>query len=194
MTNRQFTLGLEDAASPPSAGSMLTIGHSTRPIEAFVALLAAHAVTLVADVRAAPYSRRHPQFSRETLARSLAQAGIGYAHLPQLGGRREGAADSPNRAIGEPGFRAYADHMASAEFAAGLAALAKLVEAPGARVAMMCAEADPAHCHRGFVADALALGGRTVAHIRDASPPEPHRPRAAARLREGFVSYPLLTF
>ncbi len=190
----QLEFGLDPPPPRADAPTLLTIGHSTRPIEAFVALLAAHAVTLVADVRAAPYSRRHPQFSRETLARSLAQAGLGYAHLPQLGGRREGAADSPNRAIGEPGFRAYADHMASAEFAAGIAALVDLAEAPGARVAMMCAEADPAHCHRGFVADALALGGRAVAHIRDAGPPEPHRPRAAARLREGFVSYPLLTF
>ena len=141
--DRQLSFGLEAARAEASGPRILTIGHSTRPIEAFVALLGAHAVTLVADVRAMPYSRRHPQFGREALARALAASGIGYAHLPALGGKREGRADSPNRAIGEAGFRAYADHMASGEFAAGLAALATLADAPDARVAMMCAEADP---------------------------------------------------
>ena len=192
--DRQLSFGLEAARAEASGPRILTIGHSTRPIEAFVALLGAHAVTLVADVRAMPYSRRHPQFGREALARALAASGIGYAHLPALGGKREGRADSPNRAIGEAGFRAYADHMASGEFAAGLAALATLADAPDARVAMMCAEADPGHCHRGYIADALTLGGRAVAHIRDEGPAEPHRARATARLRAGIVEYPLLTF
>jgi uncharacterized protein (DUF488 family) len=55
---------------------------------------------------------------------------------------------------------------------------------------MMCAEADPAHCHRSFVADALALAGRAVGHIRSDAPPEPHVARPAARLADGVVSYP----
>src|SRR5262249_50836513 len=76
------------------------------------------------------------------------------------------------------------------EFARGLAALAGLADAPGARVAMMCAEGDPAHCHRSFVADALALGGRAVGHIRTASAPEPHVARPAAPLAGRVVRYP----
>ena len=184
----QLELDVDIRPPAPSGEAILTIGHSTRTIEAFVALLRAHGVTRLVDVRSTPYSRRHPQFGRERLARSLADSGIGYAHLPPLGGRREGRADSPNRAIRDAGFRAYADHMASAEFARGLAAL--LDEAKGARVAMMCAEGDPAQCHRSFVADALTLAGRAVAHIRDENPPTPHQIRPAARLAAGVVTYP----
>lgn len=179
--------------APPSRGAgapVLTIGHSTRPIEAFVALLRAHGVTTLADVRSMPWSRRHPQFGRDRLAHSLAEAGIGYVHLPALGGKREPRASSSNEAIRDPGFRAYADHMATPEFAGGIAELVRLADAPGARVAMMCAEADPAHCHRSFVADALALAGRAVGHIRSDAPPEPHVARPAARLADGVVRYP----
>ena len=104
---KQLSLGIDDRATRASAGApVLTVGHSTRPIEAFVGLLRAHGVTLLADVRSTPYSRRHPQFGRERLARSLADAGIGYAHLPALGGKRAAVAASTNLAIRDPGFRA----------------------------------------------------------------------------------------
>ena len=186
----QLNLAIDAPPTRGAGASILTIGHSTRPIGDFVALLRAHGVTTLADVRSMPYSRRHPQFGRERLARSLAESGIGYVHFPALGGKREAGAGSSNQAIRDPGFRAYADHMATPEFGGGIAELARLADAPGARVAMMCAEADPAHCHRSFVADALALAGRAVGHIRSDAPPEPHVARPAARLVDGVVRYP----
>src|SRR5262245_53866738 len=78
----QMELGFNPSAVRPAPGAplVLTVGHSSRPIEAFVELLRAHAVRLLVDVRAAPYSRRHPQFNREALSDSLMAQEIGYQH------------------------------------------------------------------------------------------------------------------
>src|SRR5215470_8814064 len=93
-----------------------TVGHSTRALADFLALLAAHGIAGIADVRRFPASRRHPQFGREALARALAAVDVHYAWFPELGGRRTPRADSPHVAWREPGFRGYADHMETAEF------------------------------------------------------------------------------
>ena len=85
-----------------------TIGHSTHPLDAFVALLTRNGVTRIADVRRTPASRRHPQFNRETLGEDLARDGIDYRHLPALGGRRRARPDSPNGGWEHPAFRGYA--------------------------------------------------------------------------------------
>lgn len=148
-------------------GTLFTIGHSTRTLEAFLALLRAHRITLLADVRRMPQSRRHPHFSRQALARSLEAAGIGYRHCESLGGLREPASDSPNAALRHPAFRGYADHMATPEFAAALDELAALGR--GGRVAVMCAEANPRECHRLLLSDALVARGWRVEHILDAA-------------------------
>ncbi|HEX9882460.1 MAG TPA: DUF488 domain-containing protein, partial [Desulfobaccales bacterium] len=100
-------------AHPPL---LLTIGHSTRPLETFIGLLRNFAVTLVADVRTVPRSRHNPQFNRETLPQELAAAGIGYVHLPGLGGLRRARPDSPNQGWRSPGFRGFADYMQTPEF------------------------------------------------------------------------------
>src|SRR4051812_47534307 len=99
-----------------------TIGHSTRTIEEFVALLTEHGIELLVDVRRFPGSRRHPQFGSAALAASLAGEGIAYAHAEALGGRRsaEAGAASPNTAWRNDAFRAYADYMATPEFRAAL--------------------------------------------------------------------------
>jgi uncharacterized protein (DUF488 family) len=140
-----------------------TVGHSTLPLDAFLALLGGHGIAVVADVRQYPASRRHPHFARAALEPALAAAGLGYAWLPALGGRRRAAPGSPHVAWRNPGFRAYADHMETAEFRAGLDALLALArERP---VAVMCAEAVPWRCHRQLVSDALLVRGVTVRHI-----------------------------
>ena len=165
-----------------------TVGHSTLPLDAFLALLDAHAVAAVADVRSFPASRRHPHFAREALAAALAPAGLAYAWLPGLGGRRRGGAGSPHVAWRSPSFRAYADHMETAEFAAELARLLALAAAR--RTAVMCAEAVPWRCHRQLVADALVARAIDVRHvISAAAPPEPHRLTAFARLEGERVVY-----
>jgi uncharacterized protein (DUF488 family) len=166
---------------------LLTIGHSNRTLAAFLGLLAAHRVQAIADVRRHPASRRHPHFSGVALARSLAEAGIDHVHIPELGGMREPLADSPHTALADGPFRGYADHMASAEFAHGLARLERL--AAERTTAAMCAEADPAHCHRSLLADTLLARGHTVAHIVDPGPPRPHRLHAGARAEGGAVIY-----
>ena len=140
-----------------------TIGHSTHAIDAFVALLRGAGVHAVADVRRFPGSRRNPQFAREALADGLAAHGIGYVHLEALGGRRSVVAGSPNEGWENAAFRGYADHMASAAFAVGLAELETL--AATEPTAVMCAEALWWQCHRRLVADALLARGWGVDHI-----------------------------
>src|SRR5437762_9706365 len=93
-----------------------TIGHSTRPVEDFIAALEGKGIRLLVDVRSFPGSKRYPQFNREALAKSLADAGIRYEHFPQLGGRRKSKPDSHNTAWRNASFRGYADHMETEEF------------------------------------------------------------------------------
>jgi uncharacterized protein (DUF488 family) len=137
--------------SPPQI--VLTVGHSNRPLEEFVRLLQAHGVTLVVDVRRMPGSRRNPQFGRDTLPPALQQAGIGYAHMPGLGGRRRRRPDSPNTGWANASFQGYADYMLTPEFETGLQELLEQVR--GQRAALMCAEAVPWRCHRSLIADVL---------------------------------------
>jgi len=126
-----------------------TIGHSTRSQGELIDLLRAHGVATLADVRRMPRSRRNPQFNEETLAEALPAAGIAYVHLPRLGGlRRSLGAASPNGGWRNASFRAYADYMQTADFAAGLDELRRWASA--GPVALMCAEAVPWRCHRSL--------------------------------------------
>ena len=144
--------------------TVYTIGHGNRAIGEFTGLLREAAIECLVDVRAYPASRRHPQFSREALEKSLAEAGIRYAwEGKSLGGRRKAAADSPHVALRSPGFRAYADHMETADFRAGLGRLLDL--AGTCRSAIMCAERLPWECHRNLVSDSLVARGIRVLHL-----------------------------
>ena len=110
---------------------LLTIGHSTLAADAFVAMLSAYRIELLADVRRFPASRRHPQFNREALAEMLASHGIAYHHFPELGGRREPRPGSSNTAWREAGFRGYADYMATADFDHGITRLLEAAKSNG---------------------------------------------------------------
>jgi uncharacterized protein (DUF488 family) len=167
---------------------VFTIGHSTRPLEAFVALLQAHGVAQLADVRTIPKSRRHPHFAQDALSRSLPAAGIRYRHFPGLGGLRKAAADSPNGGWRHAGFRGYADYMQTPAFAAALEELmAWSTEAP---TAIMCAEAVWWRCHRQLIADALVARGVEVRHITSARTAAAHALTSFARVDGERVSYP----
>jgi uncharacterized protein (DUF488 family) len=166
---------------------ILTVGHSNRDLQDLLELLRIHGVRALADVRRHPASRRHPHFSGPALERSLRDAGMDYIHVPELGGMREPRADSPHTALAEGAFRGYADHMATTAFARGVARL--LAFAAAKPTAAMCAEADPAHCHRSLLADALLARGHQVAHIVDPGPPHPHRLHARARNAGGMLVY-----
>jgi len=167
---------------------ILTVGHSNRTLEELLALLEAHEVAHVVDIRTIPRSRHNPQFDREQLARDLSRAGIGYTHVPALGGLRRARADSPNGGRHNASFRGFADQMLTPEFETGLAELAKLAAAR--RTAVMCAEAVPWRCHRSLVADALTVRGVHVEHILSRTRAQPHELTAFAVVQGTRVSYP----
>lgn len=170
-------------------GPIFTIGHSTRSLDELVALLRAHGVERVVDVRTVPRSRRHPHFWREALAESLPRNGIEYLHLRRLGGlRKPWKEGSPNGAWRNESFHGYADHMQTDEFAAALAELIEL--ARHGRVAVMCAEAVPWRCHRSLIADALVARGFEVRHILTARRADRHKPTPFARFEGTRVTYP----
>jgi uncharacterized protein (DUF488 family) len=175
--------------SPAPAPTIWTVGHSTRSLEDLIALLRAHRVDRVVDVRAYPGSRRHPHFGRDRLADALAAAGVEYLHLPELGGRREPRPDSGHTALVDPAFRGFADYMGTPPFEEALQRLLAL--AADRRAAILCAEADPRRCHRSLIADALVARGAAVAHIaRPDAAAAPHEWTPGARAKNGRVRYP----
>ena len=168
--------------------TIYSIGHSTRTGEAFIALLQGAGIRLLADVRAYPASKRHPQFGRAALEQALTAQGIRYLWLgAALGGHRQALPDSPNTGLG-PAWRGYADHMLGPRYAEGLRRLEEwaLTEP----VAMMCAERDPGDCHRSFISDSLLTRGWKVAHLIGAQEKREHHLHALARATETGLVYP----
>ena len=168
-----------------AAEAVYTIGHGNRPLDELVALLRGAAIRCLVDVRAFPGSRRHPHFGRHELERSLPAAGIEYVwEGASLGGRRRPRPDSAHVALRNASFRAYADHMETADFRDGVARL--LARAGEGRAAIMCAERLPWQCHRYMISDYLVAHGVEVRHVIDAKPPREHRVRDEAR-RDGDI-------
>lgn len=168
---------------------IFTVGHSTRSIEALIALLRAYGVKQLIDVRAFPRSRQNPQFNIDSLPLALQNAGISYMHLRELGGRRRAQPGSPNTGWRNASFRGYADYMQTPEFAASLERLidaAKLTPS-----AIMCAEAIPWRCHRSLIADALIVSGFRVEEIISETRSQPHKLTPFAKVRGSEITYPL---
>jgi uncharacterized protein (DUF488 family) len=174
--------------SPAPVNPVFTIGHSTRPIEDFIALLRAHNIQLLVDVRTVPRSRHNPQFNRDTLPDSLDLAHIKYLHLPELGGLRHARKDSTNTAWRNLSFRGFADYMETPEFEKGLSIL--IEESRSRPTAIMCAEAVPWRCHRSLIADALVARGVPVFEISSATRVQPHKITPFAQIEAKQVRYP----
>jgi uncharacterized protein (DUF488 family) len=173
----------------PDAPTILTVGHSNHEEQEFVELLRAAGVELIADVRRYPGSRRQPHFERTALAAVLLEAGIGYHWFGEaLGGRRKPAVDSPHAAWESDQFRGYADHLASEEFARGLAELEDIGRTK--RVAVMCAEAWWVRCHRRLIADALTARDWRVLHLESNGRLTRHELTEFAVVENGAVTYP----
>lgn len=173
---------------PEHKPHIYTVGHSNTPIDGFLHQLKAHGIRLLVDVRRYPSSKRYPQYNRPALAFALQQEGIAYIHEIELGGHREPKADSENGGLKNDGFRAYADHMTSAGF---LDAFARICGAARRLpLALMCAEADPEHCHRLYLSDRLTVEGFDVRHILKTSEVRAHRLNADARHVDGRLVYP----
>ncbi len=177
-----------DAAEDWAGVEVYTVGHSTRSLPDLIALLRQFGIAALADVRAFPRSRRNPQFNLEALTETLPAAGMAYAHLPRLGGRRRGRDDSPNDGWRNASFRAYADYMQTPDFAQGLRELRELGRA--GPVALMCAEAVPWRCHRSLIADALTIRGVAVREIVGPTRAEVHRLTPFARVDGLRITYP----
>jgi uncharacterized protein (DUF488 family) len=167
---------------------VFTVGHSTRALEDFLALLRAHGVRLLVDVRTVPRSRHNPQFNQDALRSALRRARIGYRHMKGLGGLRHPLKDSPNGAWRNASFRGFADYMQTEEFAENLERLIEL--ARKRQTAIMCAEAVPWRCHRSLIGDALLARRFRVEELSSLSSTRPHTLAPWARVRGKQVIYP----
>jgi uncharacterized protein (DUF488 family) len=169
---------------------VLTVGHSTRPIDAFLHLLDAHGIKRLVDVRTVPRSRHNPQFNKDSLPAALQRAGIAYTHMPALGGLRHPRRDSINLGWRNPGFRGFADYMQTPEFEHALSHLIAMAEKE--RACIMCAEAVPWRCHRSLIADALLVRGLQVEEISSVRRTQPHKLTSFANVFGTEVTYPTL--
>jgi uncharacterized protein (DUF488 family) len=170
--------------------TIFTIGHSNHPLERFVALLERHRISLLADIRRFPDSRKHPHFNRERLESSLRTEGIGYEWIEELGDRRSSAHDleSPNQGLRNESFCNYADYISTAAFQTGVEKLFALAEERA--VAIMCAEGLWWRCHRRLVSDDLVANGDAVEHVLPDGRTAAHVLTPEARAAAGRVTYP----
>ena len=168
-------------------GQIWTIGHSTRSLDEFLALLIKHNIRLLVDIRSFPGSRRYPHFNKENLSVSLPDNGIEYRHMVGLGGRRKPAKDSINTAWRHPSFRGYADYMQTDEFKNEIEILEGLADK--VRTAYMCSEAPWWKCHRSLVSDVLKVRGWEVYHIMEGGKLTEHPFTSPARTEQGKLFY-----
>ena len=167
---------------------VMTIGHSTHTLEEFIGLLQAHEATCIMDVRTIPRSRHNPQFNKDTLPQSLKEFGLGYVHMPGLGGLRHTKADSPNMGWRNASFRGFADYMQTPEFVQSLEELIRL--AGRERIVLMCAEAVPWRCHRSLIEDALLVRGIHCEDILSATHRTVHTLTPFAKVEGTTITYP----
>lgn len=171
-----------------SKARIWTVGHSSRTWTAFLALIRAHDIEAIVDVRRFPGSRRYPWFARDMMSGQLSSDGVDYLWLEALGGRRKAQPGSPNGAWRNAAFQGYADHMTSTVFQAGLSQVIDL----GTRkhTAVMCAEALWWQCHRRLIADLLSYRGHEVLHIMDEKTAQPHSIEPSAQAAGKNLVYP----
>jgi uncharacterized protein (DUF488 family) len=169
-------------------GAIFTLGHSTLPIERFMAVLQAYGIEQLADIRTIPRSRHNPQFNDTALANSLKAQHLDYLHMKALGGLRHPRKDSPNTGWRNESFRGFADYMQTEEFENALSALIRMGKAKC--VAIMCAEAVPWRCHRSLVADALSVRGVPIVEILSESNYRMHALTPFAKVDGERISYP----
>lgn len=164
-----------------------TIGHSTHPIEEFIAMLKSFQINLLVDIRSFPGSRHFPQFNKQNLAVSLPEHGIEYMHLVNLGGRRKTTPNSHNTAWRNVSFRGYADYMETDSFKEAAQELEILAREQN--VAIMCSEAVWWRCHRSLVSDYLKFNGWEVLHIMGINKAEEHPYTKPAVIEDNQLSY-----
>ena len=173
--------------NPASPGLVWTIGHSTRSLDEFIALLNSFSIQVLVDVRNFPGSRKFPHFNKEAMETSLPPHNIKYVHIKSLGGRRKGNPGSVNTGWRSLAFRAYADYMETPEFKDGVDELIRL--ASNYRTAYMCSEAVWWRCHRSLVSDYLKVRGWKVMHITAIGKATEHPYTQPAKIVNGTLNY-----
>jgi uncharacterized protein (DUF488 family) len=169
-------------------GAVFTLGHSTLPIERFIALLQIYGIERLVDIRTIPGSRHNPQFNEIALADRLTVEHFEYVHMKALGGLRRARKDSLNTGWRDGNFRGYADYMQSEAFQDALESLIHMSRQK--RVAIMCAEAVPWRCHRSLVADALNVHGVPAIEILSENSYRMHRLTPFALVQGLQITYP----
>ncbi len=169
---------------------MFTIGHSTRGFDEVLTMLRTNGVSVLVDVRSFPSSRAFPQWDQASIEAALPDH-VDYRWLPDLGGRRHTptGVQSPNGGWRVKAFQAYADHMGTEEFAAGLAELLRIAD--DAVPAIMCSEAVPWRCHRRLITDALVVAGVEVYDIMSLATTRRAELTPFAQVRDGAITYPV---
>jgi uncharacterized protein (DUF488 family) len=171
---------------------MMTIGHSTLPLEAFLRALKENGCSLLVDVRRYPGSRRYPYFGQKELFATLEKEAITAVWREGLGGRRPAHKNSINMGWRNEGFRGYADYMQTQEFADNIDWLMGQPQFDNAVI--MCAEAVPWRCHRSLISDAVLARGGVVEDIfvqpDGSSSRKPHSMTSFARVEDGSLFYP----
>lgn len=168
--------------------TLYTIGHSTRTLDELIEALHAHGIQTLVDIRAFPMSRRLPHFNRESMEKTLPEAGIRYVWMKALGGyRKKSREESPNVALRNASFRNYADYMLTEDFREAMGQLIELAEQ--SCTAYMCSERVYFRCHRMLVSDWLTAHGHEVFHIDATGPVRAHKLTPEARLVGDQVLY-----
>ena len=168
--------------------TIYAIGHSTRTVDDFIDILAAHGISLLVDIRTIPKSRHNPQFNEEALRKAVEHRGIAYRHCEELGGLRKAKKDSLNTGWKNASFRGFADYMQTREFASAIRRLMELGKSQ--RTAIMCAEGNPFRCHRSLVADALTVRKVRVFHISSKTSAREHTITPFAKVDGTKITYP----
>ena len=172
--------------------NMMTIGHSTLPIDSFLRALKENGCSLLVDVRRFPGSRRYPQYSQRQLFSALEGEGVQAVWREGLGGRRAPDKDSINTGWRNQSFRGYADYMQTRDFADQIDWLMDQQKLNS--IVIMCAEAVPWRCHRSLIGDAVLARGGAVEDIfvlpDGRSSCEPHSMTPFARVEDGRLFYP----
>ncbi len=173
--------------STTAKNSIYTIGHSTRTIEEFLALLLSFGIKVLADIRRLPGSRKYPQFDQDQLKKSLREKGIEYVYIEDLGGRRKLSSSAAKTAWRNKSFQAYAGYMETEAFEEG----AKVLKSYAAEqpTAMMCSEAVWWRCHRSMVSDYLKAKGWEVLHIMSEGKATEHPYTSPARIIGDRIFY-----
>ncbi|MFJ4044899.1 DUF488 family protein [Microbacterium sp. NPDC089987] len=172
---------------------ILTVGHSTHPLDEFTELLRAAEVGALIDVRRLPGSNRYPWFNADALAASLPEHGIRYLRIEQLGGRRNLQRQVPDEVNGvwrNRSFHNYADYALSGDFAEGIEQLLSVDDSVAGRAAVMCSEAVWWRCHRRIIADHLLARDIEVGHLMPDGRVAEASLTPGAVVRDGVVEYP----